>query len=139
MVQRIREDESWWVLSEFPFIFSMAVACESWRLWEPRANPGFLFVHFLSRKDHLDLPESGAQLGFLGSSWFYSYMLFICSGFGYMPFKTFLDTKQECYIGRCEHAKFKELRETHLLLSLMVKYQCFPIEARKHIKSVWYL
>ena len=112
----------------------MALAWESWRLWEPRANPGSLFVRFLSRKDHLDLPESGTQLGFLGSSWFYSYMLFICPGFGCMAFKTFLDTKQEYYIGRCEHARFKELRETHLLSSLMVKYQCFPLKRGNTLK-----
>ena len=48
-----------------------------------------------------------------------------------MTFKTFLDTKQEYYIGRCEHAKFKELRETHLLSCFMVKHQCFPTEVRK--------
>lgn len=51
-----------------------------------------------------------------------------------MAFKTFLDTKQEYYIGRCEHARFKELRETHLLSSLMVKYQCFPLKRGNTLK-----
>ena len=58
-------------------------------------------------------------------------MLFTWLGFRCMVFETFLEIKEECHTGHYTHAKFQELRETHLLSCFMVKHQCFPTEVRK--------
>lgn len=71
-VVRGREDGGRPAVGGFPRVFPMALAGESWRLWELKGNSGSCFVRFLRRKAHLFPPRVGNQLRLLGSSsgWF---------------------------------------------------------------------